>query len=222
MKLFVILILSSFSVICQNDKINLVIDSFKTKNSTEKYTKFEVSYSITNTTNQEIHFYLKPNNCIENCVSSLAETPIYKIYQNQEFIDIDGLFFEAENNIDLQLYVMDKSSEEYNKTIQSLLKLGYFNNLPPENKLKNIQILKAKETKNYSLKLYWQKKWYYKNDDIEFYIKPTDELQFELTLRLLKPELQRKLTENNFNKIKLDNLFIEGIYSSNKVIFKLE
>jgi hypothetical protein len=76
--------------------------------------------------------------------------------------------------------------------------------------------LKPNETKNFQIITFWDKQRYFKIDENEYYLDENEKYEFELSLYLDKLNRKEKLTEEEFTKIKNDENFIEGRFSSNK------
>jgi hypothetical protein len=77
--------------------------------------------------------------------------------------------------------------------------------------------LKPNETKNFQIITFWDKQRYFKIDENEYYLDENEKYEFELSLYLDKLNRKEKLTEEEFTKIKNDENFIEGRFSSNKM-----
>jgi hypothetical protein len=83
--------------------------------------------------------------------------------------------------------------------------------------LQSIVYLKPNETKNFQIITFWDKQRYFKIDENEYYLDENEKYEFELSLYLDKLNRKEKLTEEEFTKIKNDENFIEGRFSSNKM-----
>ena len=77
--------------------------------------------------------------------------------------------------------------------------------------------LQPKEIKSYIIKTNWNKKRYYNQDDIEYYLDEKDTFDFELVLDLKKTLFEHELSTTEYNVIKNNPNFIQGIYTSNKM-----
>lgn len=164
----------------------------------------------------------------------MALCPNYKIYENNNFIDVDGVF---EKYIDENNPTSIIQNSEYNQKIKatidnffkhhdSLVNV-YKNNGGKSNDstwiVKNFNILKIKKTiepkavLNIQQKTTWFKKRYFKNDENEYYLDQKNIYYLELGLVLLKNELQNRLTIQEFEAIKNDKNFLSGVFISNKM-----
>lgn len=226
---------SSFA---QNAPVKVIIDNIKTDDSNLKKRKFSIEYRIENLTDQPVTFFLTPNTLIANAASSMTLFPIYKIYQNGAFIELDGPFYEKENPEFEAIEAMDDYSSpeaqafikkyyEKMKAANELIIANYKKN-GGENTdnhwiLKNYDLIQSKitlqpkEIKTFTIKTYWNKKRYYNQDDIEYYLDEKDTFDFELVLDLKKTLFQAELSKEEFNQIKGDPNFIQGIFTSNKM-----
>jgi hypothetical protein len=83
--------------------------------------------------------------------------------------------------------------------------------------LQSLVYLKPNETKNFQIITFWDKQRYFKIDENEYYLDENEKYEFELSLYLDKLNRKEKLTEEEFTKIKNDENFIEGRFSSNKM-----
>ena len=97
MRIFILLFLCSFSIFAQNPKLEVIINSIETFPVHNSATEYHINYQIENKTANELSFFLIPNALIANSASSLTLFPVYKIYQNGIFENMDGPFFEFEN-----------------------------------------------------------------------------------------------------------------------------
>ena len=92
MRLFYFLFLISFSVLAQNPKLGVTITSISTDDISASNTEYHINYQIENKTSEELSFFLLPNALIANTASSLTLYPVYRMYQNGVFEDMDGQF----------------------------------------------------------------------------------------------------------------------------------
>lgn len=77
--------------------------------------------------------------------------------------------------------------------------------------------MQPKESKSFVIKTVWDKKRYYIQDDLEYYLDEKDKFEFELTFQLIKTHFENRLSPEEFAKIAKDKNFIEGFFTSNKV-----
>jgi len=101
--IYSLLFLISFSVSAQ---IELKIDSITSIDSIPSERKFTVNYHIQNTTNKEVSFVLFPKSFNPNMRGSMSQGIVYKIYQNNEFLDFEDVF------INKKMEVFKKAMEE--------------------------------------------------------------------------------------------------------------
>ena len=84
----------SVSLLAQTKPLNVTIDSITTDNTNPKKRAYFINYHIENVSEHTVSFFLHPNTLIANAASSMTLFPIYKIYQNGNFIPLDGPFYE--------------------------------------------------------------------------------------------------------------------------------
>jgi hypothetical protein len=229
---YLLLFFISFSGYSQIEiKIN-TINSFEIS---PKKRKFVIDYQISNKENKEIKFFLLPHSLIANSASYLTLFPVYKIYLNGVFEDVDGPFYETffgeQNDIDQiineedkkkQIEILTSKLEEEYKNIIANYKSDRVNRddnwiYTNQKLLQSIVYLKPNETKNFQIITFWDKQRYFKIDENEYYLDENEKYEFELSLYLDKLNRKEKLTEEEFTKIKNDENFIEGRFSSNKM-----
>lgn len=208
----------------QSGPIILRIDSIAGDNSNPKERNFTISYHIENTTSENLSFFLDTKYILPNAVSSMSLQPGYKIYQNNEFLDVDGVF-----EFGYQAYEFHNTKSNYVRQISakdsiiSLYKTNGGRNtseswiLRNHNLLKSVVVLNPRETKRFSIAVTWNKMRYYLNDPLEFYLDDKSSHQLELTIHLMKAEFKDILSESEFQKITADKNFVSGIFTSNKV-----
>jgi hypothetical protein len=229
---YLLLFFISFSGYSQIEiKIN-TINSFEIS---PKKRKFVIDYQISNKENKEIKFFLLPHSLIANSASSLTLFPVYKIYLNGVFEDVDGPFYETffgeqndiyqiinEEDKKKQIEILTSKLEEEYKNIIANYKSDRVNRddnwiYTNQKLLQSIVYLKPNETKNFQIITFWDKQRYFKIDENEYYLDENEKYEFELSLYLDKLNRKEKLTEEEFTKIKNDENFIEGRFSSNKM-----
>lgn len=219
-----------------SSQIEVTIDSITSVDISSKKRAFSINYHITNTTDRELSFFLIPNTLIANSAGSLTLFPVYKIYQNGIFEDVDGPFYEkiykeqeeieetddVEKRKKLIEEITKKYTLEYNNIIETYKKNGGTNTdeawiYKNQKLLQSIIILKPNETKNYIIKTNWNKERYYKIDDKEFYLNENDKFEIELSLSLDKLNRKTSLSMEEFSKFEKDNNFLHGTFTSNKM-----
>lgn len=238
MRLFYFLFLISFSVVAQNPKLGVTITSITTEDISASNTEYHINYQIENKTSDELSFFLLPNALIANTASSLTLYPVYRMYQNGVFEDMDGPFFEYETEDELEYAkIEDKTSSEAKKlaknfqTKQAIVAMDYYKKYKDnggksedfqwvyyrQKLLNNIIILKPKETKSFTIKTLWNKNRFIKNDDLEFYLDENNTIEIELILDLKTNLFKDQLSEEDLKKINANPNFIRGDFVSNKM-----
>ncbi|MGV1011533.1 MAG: hypothetical protein ACOYBS_03720 [Flavobacterium sp.] len=225
-----------FMTLTVSAQIELKIDSISSTDISPKKRKFFINYHIKNLTDKEISFFLIPNSLIAHSASSLTLFPVYKIFQNGVFEDVDGPFYERtfKEQDDLEdIDDSDKSKKiieeitkkylsEYQAIIENYKKNGGKNTedmwiYKNQKLLQNIVVLKPKETQNFIIQTNWNKKRYYKIDDNEYYLNEKDKFEIELSLYLDKSNRKNSLSPEEFSKINSYGNFIQGTFTSNKM-----
>lgn len=238
MRLFYFLFLISFSVVAQNPKLGVTITSITTDDISASNTEYHINYQIENKTSEELSFFLLPNALIANTASSLTLYPVYRMYQNGVFEDMDGPFFEYETEDELEYAkIEDKTSAEAKKLITKIqTKRSYVGKYfykkykdeggksedfqwiyQRQKLLNNIITLKPKETKSFTIKTLWNKNRFIKNDDLEFYLDENNTIEIELILDLKTNLFKDQLSEQDLAKINANPNFIRGDFVSNKM-----
>jgi hypothetical protein len=231
--IYSLLFLISFTVSAQ---IELKIDSIISNDISPKKRKFEIKYHIKNLTSNPISFFLIPNSLIAHSASSLTLFPVYKIYQNGIFEDVDGPFYERQfkeqeqiedlNDTEQRKKLIEEISKKYTLEYKSIIE-AYKNNggtstddawiYKNQKLLQHIVTLKPNETKDFIIETNWNKERYYKIDDNEYYLDEKDKFEIELSLFLDKSNRKNSLSPEEFTKINTDENFFQGTFTSNKM-----
>jgi hypothetical protein len=225
----------------QNKKLEVKINRITTEEINSESRKYLIDYQIENRTSSAVSFFLIPNALIANTASSMTLFPVYKIYQNGVFEDMDGPFFEFETEEELQYAAfIDKNSEEaitLAKTIQtnrSIVATTAYNKYKEnggkstdfqwvyynQKILNNIVVLEPNKSKSFTIKTLWNKNRYIKNDHLEYFLNDTNKIEIELTLDLKTNLFKGTLSDEDLMKINADTTFIKGIFVSNKMELK--
>lgn len=240
MRFTYLLLLFSIATYSQNKVLDLKINSITFKDLQSDKREYTINYQIENLTNQDISFFLTPNTLIANAASSMTLFTIYKIYINGEFTALDGPFFEK-YGIDWEAF--QDINKNLNKTeFQQLAQKTYddfqINNkciiekykknggentddswiLENDNLLKSKITLKPQETRLFEIQTNWNKNRYYKQDDLEYFLDEKDQYEFEMILDLKKSFFKNQLSKKEFALIEKDKNFIQGVFTSNKIV----
>jgi hypothetical protein len=237
MRFINLLLFVSFSVLAQNKKIEVTLNSISDLPISANKVEYHIQYQIENKTANEISFFLLPNALIAHAASSLTLYPVYKMYQNGVFEDMDGPFFEYETELELEYAkIEDKTSEAATTIVKKLQKqqeaeaLSYYTKFKESNSssdvkwffqrqklLDNIVTLQPNEIKLFTIKTLWDKNRHIKNDDLEYYLDENNHIEIELILDLKTNLFKDKLSKEDVEKINANPNFIEGEYKSNKL-----
>lgn len=216
------------------------IDSIKTDDSNPKERQFTINYHIENLSNNSVSIYLQSNKITPNAVASMSLNTIYKIYKDKDFINIAGVFENYQDPIDEKSNLLI-DPEYYNKLIiksgftisklDSVFKKYNENkeiiiddfDLPNTSKLNDLKVMfSPKETKNFSVKCSWNKKRYFKNGDEEYYLDEKSDYFIEFVLVLSVEKLKNRLKPEDFELLKNDKTYVNGVFTSNKIKIDFE
>lgn len=243
MRIFYFLFFISTLVFAQNPKLEVSINSITNQDISNSKREYQIHYQIENKTNNELSFFLLPNALIANVASSLTLYPVYKMYLNGIFEDMDGPFFEYETENELKLAKLDdKNSEEAKvllkriQTVNSIIASNYRENYQKnggdktdykwiyqnQKLLNNIITLKPNETKLFTIKTLWNKNRFIKNEDLEFYLDSNNKIEIELILELKTNLFKDQLSDSDLEKINANPNFISGTFTSNKMELNFE
>ncbi len=226
----------SVSLFAQKPALEVKIDSIHFDDSNSKVRKYFIDYHVENLTDNEVSFVLFPTTLIANAASSMTLYPIYKIYRNNVFEDMDGPFFEAETKEELLLREVESDSKEFKDLIESYkanrLKLmtEYYKNykanggqstdvswIDNNQKIMNsVLIMKPKEVKKYTIQTTWNRNRFIKNDDLEYYLNENENFEFQLILDLKKSSFKDSLSKEQLDTFMSNPNFIQGVFMSNK------
>ncbi|MGV9003312.1 hypothetical protein [Flavobacterium sp.] len=228
----------------QNKSLNINIVSVTSVDSIPEERKFTIRYSIENTTDIEVSFFLEPERLFPAHSNAMATGIFYKLFQEKEELIINGIFlnkkfkkidgfpdFSKFSTDDEREKAMQNYMEEYmkkeNDSIQKFTKNGVTEIEAHKIKssstlLKVVYSLKPKETKTYSTEWYWDKKRYFKRDEFEYYLNEKSSFYLQFYLFLMKEQYQNKLTTADYEKLMKIPNFLKGVYQSEKVEINLK
>ena len=223
--------------------LTLTIDSITSKDESDKERVFTVKYNLKNNTSDTLHFFFLPKDISPSTGGSLTKEIYYKIYENQNFIEI-GLAFtqvtseKSENNFDFEgatqtqkdsiiiTHFAEKVEEEPAKLLKIFKEKGTAGLLDSSNdyiqkiyKKRNnyYHSLLPNQIEEYEATFKWNKDRYYYNEPNEFYLDENAKHYFEITLVALKEEYEDNVDADVFEKIMKHPHFIKGVFVSNKV-----
>ena len=219
------------SIFGQNQQIELKIDSIASLDSIPTERKFTINYHIENLTDKEVSLFLYPKNLTPNLRASQSKTVNYKIYQENELLDIEDVFKNKKIATFFKKLEEAKTQKEKDSLLTIFLKkemnMDYQTMIPKDEKellkhekelvLNSIISLKPKEKILYTKTLNWDKTRYYKIVDNEYYINEDKPHFIELSINLDKVGSNYNLEPEEFEKITDKMNFIQGTFTSNKM-----
>ena len=214
--------------------LRLKIDAINYNDSINKRT-FTINYHIENLTNKELTYFLNPTDFISNTRASLATKIAYKIYQDDDLINVDDIVID-ENTFKIKSKLKEaKTDKEKALIVDEYLKTEGLNlndnnpidsltlsKLKAEKLLSSMQTIRPNETKSYTKKLFWDKTRYYKLDDNEFYLDEKSNHYLEISITLLKEEYQKTVSKEMFETITKNTNFVKGSFVSNRHLINFQ
>ena len=220
-------------------QLQIKINTITTDNNDKNHRKFNIEYTLENTTDKEIAFFFTANYFNPAHRGSLQTAMLFKIFENDTLIPADGILSNSKNDYSKLSNVLDfeergkvldkMKAEELNISLDSLRSYrkritsdpDFFQKESSKKLMSSIIRLSSKSSKTYHQDLYWNKKRYFKTDDNEYYLGENTPFFIELSLVTLKEELSFKLSSEDFKTIKNDASFIKGYFTSNKALIDL-
>jgi hypothetical protein len=218
-------------------KINIL--SVTSIDSIPEERKFTIDYSIENTTDKVISFFLEPEKLFAAHSNAMGTAVFYKLFQGNEELIINGVFstkkfktiegfpdFSKITNEKEREEATKKYFEEYMKkerdSIRKYTTILTSNEIGSKIRnskqlLNSIYTLKPKETKTYSTIWYWDKQRYFKRDEYEYYLDEKGTFYIQFYLFLMKEQYQNKLIAIDYETLMKTPNFIKGVFQSEKV-----
>lgn len=195
----------------QKEMLRIQIDSVNVynRNGIRNFTFF---YRIQNLTDQPVSFYLIPGPIQPNASSSLSNRPFYRFYQEDQLIDIWGIF-EPWNRPNPQgpMQIIDTTAVEEVVSFDNFI----------EERRKTLRdsrhTLAPKASLTFFGTLQWDGQRYFQHDDLEYYLDENKPHFIEIGINLLREELRENFTEADFATLLADPTLIRGWYMSNRV-----
>jgi hypothetical protein len=215
-------------------QLQIKINTITTDNSDKNHRKFNIEYTLENTSDKEIAFFFTPNHFNSAHRGSLQTAMLFKIFENDTLIPADGMLSNSKNDYSKLSNILDnterlkildkKKADELNISLDSLRSYrkkiisdpDFFQKESSKRLMNSIIRLPPKSSKSYHKILYWNKKRYFKTDDNEYYLGETSPFFIELSFIAYKKELRSKLSDDDFNTITNSPAFINGYFISNK------
>lgn len=223
MKILYLFILFT-SVSMAQKPIEIIIDSIiHTDLNEQKIREFSIFYTIKNNLNEEVSFFLNTKSIFPSVESSLRYSPTYTLFQNDNQVQLSRIFTSniANSKILDSIINMDEIIEKNKDSLLIELKKYredpmYYQNKKNKSLLQSVFKLKPNESKHFNQKLYWNKKRYAQDDDLEYYLNEDDYYFLRLELTLMKKEFSSILTPQQLVTILENPNFLNGNYYSNK------
>ncbi len=232
---YYIILFIPFLFFGQNKPLKLNLISVTSKDTIKEERKFVIEFSIENTTNKEISFFLNPDVFSPAHQNSLQPYVFYKLFQNDVELAIDGVFeekiFQFPSFPDLR-NITDETLkqqlvEEYLKKRRELTgetspkSMEEINKSRSQRLMSSIVILKPFQKKNFSKTLFWNKERYYVINNTENYLDEKANYEIQLMLIILKDELFKDLSRDDLSSIKTFPDFIQGVFITDKMKINL-
>lgn len=220
-KVFLLLLWVSVFGFSQSKPLEINLLPIKHFDSTSTERVFLIEYTIKNISDNDIAFFLHEDRFFPTHSSALQPITSYAIYQNNKALEVSSIFttnrkyFNSQQKYEIYKKYIDSIKNKI--TEESLNDPDYFIKKSSAELIKSIKVLKPNEVLQQSQLLYWDKKRYYKIQDLEYYLSESDTYTFQLNFVALKEEYKNKLTNNDFLKINENKNFIKGWFTSNKV-----
>jgi hypothetical protein len=183
-----------------NDVLELGIDSIVTDRSHESSRQFHIYFHIRNRTGDPLSCFLNPQRLQANAVSSMANTPFYRLYQEKELLDIAYVFDGWRRRAVTERHVASEHSRDLAKDI-----------------FENVLHLPPYAVRQFCVTLEWDKQRYFREGDLEFYLDERASHYIEIAVNLLKEEYAGYLKESQLAALSADSCFIRGWYLSDKM-----
>lgn len=232
---YYIILFIPFLFFGQNKPLKLNLISVTSKDTIKEERKFVIDFSIENTTNKEISFFLNPDIFSPAHQNSLQPYVFYKLFQNDVELAIDGVFeekiFQFPSFPDLR-NITDETLkqqlvEEYLKKRRELTgetspkSMEEISKSRSQRLMSSIVILKPFQKKNFSKTLFWNKERYYVINNSENYLDEKANYEIQLMLIILKDELFKDLSREDLSSIKTFPDFIQGVFITDKMKINL-
>jgi len=243
--LFVLFILKSGLLMAQ--PLTLQIDSLSSKDQNEKERIFTIKYHLQNNTEDTLRFFFTPKKISPSTGGSMTKEIYYKIYENQNFIEIGqafNQFFPEKTEFDFDEALSEKQrdsliiiqlSKKFEESPTRLFKIfkeeGSIGLLDPSKdymvkfykKINNyFHTLLPHQKEQFEAHFIWNKNRYYYMEPNEYYLDENAKHFFEITLVALKEEFKGSIDDDVYEKIMKDPNFIKGVFVSNKVEINLK
>lgn len=246
MRLFSVLFLV-MSSLAFGQPLTLKIESIISKDSLPNEREFKLKYYVKNNTQDTLRFFLDKKSITPSTGGSLSQSPYYKIYENDTFIEVGQVFKTKGTLMSLANFTDIKFEQDYHKkyinylsefyttnrdSLQSIYKkkgldgLLYFEGMKflemAKNRKAEYQTLLPNEQLECTSIFYWDKNRYFYKEPNEYYLNENAKHYFEITLVCLKEEFKSHIKSEIYEEImKLPN-FIKGVFVSNKVEINLQ
>lgn len=235
MKYFLLLLLSGCFALAQQKALEIKIDSITAKDTEDGERKFVVNYHLKNNGPDKISLLLKPTAFSSISFGSLQNVPFYKIYENENFMDL-GYVFEREgkglNSGHISLDWKDPAKKQKIKNelrdtyhfpdslIEEYERLGYITTAvahKDRNIFDELLGLEPFESKSYEVFFFWDKDPYFAYDEHEYLLDTKSKHYIEFTIISMQEQFQNQLKEDEFSRLMAIPHFAVGIFTSNKI-----
>lgn len=224
------------SFYAQNIPLKFEIDSVNVNKTNIKSHRYTIFYKAINLTNKPLTFFLLPNSMIANAASSMTLFPIYRIYQNDVLTELDGPFYEnypgelTEEDLSetkqLSAKQINDLIEKQTRRINLILEMYKKNGgtstdlewIIQNDRLRSSKmVLMPNEIRSLNIKTSWNKKRYFNQDNLEYYLNKNDKYEIELTFDLKRDLWKNTISDKEFKEIQSNKSIIQGVFKTNKI-----
>jgi len=186
----------------------LKIDSINVVDTDVKERMFTMHFHLENLADERIRFFQDLNGIVPSTGGSGTKMPFYKIYENDAFLEIGGFLGGSKKTV-----IKDIDS----LTMQHQKRQGALQN-DKISIIDKMVTMAPREVISFSIDFYWDRNRYHQYQDLEYYLEHNAQHFFEITMVLLKTRYKNELPEDFYTEIIKDEHFIEGVYTSNKML----
>ncbi|NUY80605.1 hypothetical protein HUK80_06840 [Flavobacterium sp. MAH-1] len=221
----------------QKPSLQIAIDSISHTDIQNGERKYKLHFHLHNPAKKPISFLLKPNNFSSIQYGSMSNSVHYKIYEENQALDLGDAFDRYDSNSKSKRVEIDASDpdkieiakkmlrENFTMTetqIDEYIRYGKIQDSTITYKkrdvLSEVLTLKPGETKSYSQVFFWDKELYFRYDENEFYIDPKKQHYLELVVLSMREPFKSQMTADDYKKLETMPDFVSGVFTSNRIL----